>query len=115
MLCFTGNVSDNWNKWIQRFRLFAVASGLDKKDEAIKVSTLLHVAGEDAIDIYNTFEYTNAGDNLKFDTVIQKFEEYCAPRKNITWERHVFNTRTQQRGENIDYLRHRFADESEIM
>ena len=27
---------------------------------------------------------------------------YCNPRKNLTYERHIFNTRNQQAGENID-------------
>ena len=33
---------------------------------------------------------------------MEKFEEYCTPRKNITWERLIFNTRAEQHGENID-------------
>ena len=31
-----------------------------------------------------------------------KFEAYCNPRKNVTLERHLFNTRNQQPGETID-------------
>ena len=33
-----------------------------------------------------------------------KFETYCNPRTNTTWERHIFNTRTQQPGEPIDHF-----------
>ena len=65
-------------------------------------ATLLHVAGEEALEIYNTFTWDNDGDDKKVDTIMAKFEAYCNPRKNVTWERHVFNTRNQQPGETID-------------
>ena len=42
------------------------------------------------------------GDDKKLEKVIVKFEIYCMPRKNVTWERHIFNTRDQQPGETID-------------
>ena len=42
-----------------------------------------------------------AGDEQKVNKILQKFENYCKPRKNITWEQHVFNTWNQQTGEPI--------------
>ena len=33
---------------------------------------------------------------------MKKFEEYCSPRKNITYERHIFNSRNQGDNESID-------------
>ena len=33
---------------------------------------------------------------------MDKFEDYCKPRKNITWERHIFNCQNQKPGETID-------------
>ena len=33
---------------------------------------------------------------------MEEFEKYCNPRKNITYERHVFNTRNQGPSEHID-------------
>ncbi|KAJ8025997.1 hypothetical protein HOLleu_33717 [Holothuria leucospilota] len=42
---------------------------------------------------------------------MEKFEEYYAPQKNITWERHRFNTRNQKPNKTIDqyviYLRNK--------
>ena len=34
--------------------------------------------------------------------LITAFKEYCSPKKNITWERHKFNTRNQGKNESID-------------
>ena len=102
-LGFEGNLSENWRRWLQRFHIFLQASGRDEKSDAVQASTLLHVAGEEAIDIYNTFQWAAAGDDKKMGKIIDKFEAYCNPRKNITWERHVFNTRKQLPSETIDH------------
>ena len=98
-----GNMAENWHKWKQRFELFAAASGLSEKDEKVQVAMLLHVAGPDALEIYNTFSWENGGDETKMTKVIEKFQAYCELRKNITWERHVFNTCNQEVGETIDH------------
>jgi len=47
------------------------------------------VAGTEALEIYNTFTWENDNDEEKVD---EKFDGYCNPRKNVTWERHKFNT-----------------------
>ena len=60
------------------------------------------MAGQDALEVFNTFTWDSNGDDKKLEKVIEKFETYCMPRKNVTWERHIFNTRDQQPGETID-------------
>ena len=42
------------------------------------------------MEVYNTEEETN-----KIEILIKKFERYCTLKKNVTFERHVFNTRNQ--------------------
>ena len=96
------NVSDMWRKWKQRFELFSLASGLSSKDEGIQATTLLHVIGPDALEVYNTFSWENEEDKRKVTKILEKFEAHCIPRRNITWERHVFNTRSQCDGETTD-------------
>ena len=39
---------------------------------------------------------------LIIEAVMKKFEEYCSPRKNITYERYIFNSRNQGDNESID-------------
>ena len=51
-LALQGNLSENWK---QRFELYSAASGLNEKDEKIQSATLLHVIGEEALEVYNTF------------------------------------------------------------
>jgi len=101
-LNFDGNTADNWRRWKQRFEIFSLASGLSGKDAKIQAATFLHVAGTEALKIYNTFTWDSDKDKGKVDKITKKFDEYCNPRKNVTWERHKFNTRNQQVGESID-------------
>jgi hypothetical protein len=60
-----------------------------------------HGAGEDAMEVYNTFVFAEGEEN-KIETLIKTFELYCTPKKNVTFERHVFNTRNQEPSESID-------------
>jgi len=66
------------------------------------LETFLHVAGPEALEVYNTFTWDSDDDQNKVDKIVEKFDQYCNPRKNVTWERHKFNTRNQQPGETID-------------
>ena len=100
-MIFEGNVAENWRRWIQQFRLYLNATGLDKKPQQQQCSCLLTVAGPEALEIFNTFALSDT-DQTKIEVVIIKFEEYCTPKKNVTYERHVFNTRAQGATEGID-------------
>ena len=58
--------------------------------------------GPDALEVYNTFSWEEDGDNQKVAKILEKFEAYSVPQRNITWERHVFNTCSQHDGETIN-------------
>ena len=102
VLSLDGNISENWRRWKQRFNIFSLASGLSGKDTKVQAATFLHVAGPEALEVYNTFTWDDDDDKSKVNKITEKFDQYCNPRKNITWERHKFNTRNQQPGETID-------------
>ena len=101
-LNLSGNLSENWRRFKQQFQIYLIATGIDQKEEKIKASTFLHVIGPEALEIFNTFTFQNQDDKEKLQPIMDKFETYCNPRKNITYERHIFNMRNQQAGENID-------------
>ena len=67
----------------------------------MQCSTLLTVAGKEALEIFNTFGLSDE-DKVKIDVVSKKFEECCTPKKNVTYERHVFYTRAQGANGGID-------------
>lgn len=101
-LSLEGNLKENWRRFSQAFEIYLIASGINEKSEKVKTNTLLHLVGQDAVEIYNTFEFEEAGDKSKLKPVLDKFEQYCNPRKNVIFERHVFNTRCQGASETID-------------
>ncbi|CAL9700809.1 unnamed protein product [Knipowitschia caucasica] len=99
-LCLEGNLAENWRSWVQKFELYLIASGLSEKSQKVQCATFLHVAGDEAIKVYNTMEFE--GDDEDIDELKGKFREYCEPRKNITYIRHLFFTRSQAKSESID-------------
>ena len=58
--------------------------------------------GEEANELYNTFQFVTEEDRIKFDVLKSKFEEYVNPRKNTVFERYRFWEYKQQEGETID-------------
>ena len=57
---------------MQQFRLYLSATGSDKKDEKVQCSILLTVAGEDAVEVFNPFTFTEAEED-KMEPLIAKF------------------------------------------
>lgn len=55
-LIFSGvtNLSEGWRRWSQRFDLYLSASGKVKENEKTQVAILLHLMGEEGIEIYLT-------------------------------------------------------------
>ncbi len=97
-----GNLAENWRRWKQRYELFMTATEASKKSGKIQSSMLLHLIGEDALEVFNTFEFASEEDKEKPAEILKKFDEYCNPKRNLTVERHIFNSRMQHPGESID-------------
>lgn len=96
----TGNLADNWKWFKQRFNIYLAASGAGGEDEKLKAHILLHVMGEDALDIYNSFQLDEA--NLTLAELMTKFEEYFVPSQNLMFERYKFFTHDQKQGVPFD-------------
>ena len=92
--------ADNWKRF-KRARLnYSLAIELGKKSEKVQVATLLTVIGEEAREVFATFaDWENEGDHNRIEPVLQKFADYCHPRKSVPFERYCFNRHVQQPGE----------------
>lgn len=98
-LVFSGNIAENWRKFRQRFELYLEATESEKeRSQKQKAALLLHVAGPEAIEVFDTFGCTTT-EKESYDTLLQKFESYCQPRTNETFERYLFRKRVQADGE----------------
>lgn len=96
------NLEAEWKSFQQKFELFLIASGSEEKPDATRVAMLLNLAGDEALKLYNTFQYDNPENAKNYDTVVGKFRSYCLPRKNVVYERFQFWQLTQQPGESVD-------------
>ena len=61
-LNLNGNLRENWRRWVQRFELFLTASGKVKETEKVQCAILLHLIGDEALEIYNTFTFSESED-----------------------------------------------------
>ena len=52
--------------------------------------------------MYNIFTSNRQSYALNITEVLRKFEEYFSPKKNLTYERYKFHTRSQTMDETID-------------
>lgn len=99
-LDMSGNVSENWKFWIQKFNNYLKATELDKKDEYLQCAQLLQYIGDEGLRVFNTFKFIQS-EKDKIDPLIRKFKEFFQPKKNLTYERYRFINRKQMDGEKI--------------
>ena len=68
-MVWTGNLSENWRVFIQRFRHYISAIGYENKTDKMKTSTLLCLVGTRGMEIFNEFKFEEGHDS-KLDSVI---------------------------------------------
>ena len=79
---YDGNVAEKWKKFRLAWGNYALATELNKKSEPVQVATLLTVIGEDARDVYSTFDWPDEESKSKIGPVLQKIRRLLpAPQK----------------------------------
>ena len=107
------NLSEDWKRWKNELTLFLQATETDSKPGKVQTSILLTCIGPKGRDIYGTFNFDSDADktNLK---VLEKFDGYCQPRKNLTFLRQRLFTCKQVESQRFDdyvtELRQRASD-----
>ena len=96
----SNNVSQSWDIFKQVWSNYEIASGLYEKEQKQKIATFLMMIGQEALQIYNTFTWNNREKTI--ETIIEKFDKYFHPKKNVTFERFKLLTRKQNQTEKID-------------
>ena len=57
------NLAETWRKWEQQFRTYFAAAELDSKPKKTQTAILLHVAGPESQEIYQTFAFDPLGED----------------------------------------------------
>ena len=99
---FSFNKPEQWCRWIRRFERYVVASGLADKGEEAKLNTLIYCMGDEADDILRSFTYADGESDASYETVKGKFDKHFIPKRNVIYERALFNSRRQEPGESVD-------------
>ena len=86
-----------WKRWKRSFEYFLTAKGVTDNDQ--KKALLLHLAGPDAQDIFETLV---VADGNVYKTAIEALDKYFQPKVNIPYERHQFRQLKQEESESVD-------------
>ncbi len=81
---------DEWAKWKKRFKQYRQASNLSTDSELRQVNTLLYCMGDQVEEVLQSTNPTEE-EWKKYDTVLQKFDDYFKVRKNTIYEMAQFN------------------------
>ena len=91
-LCLEGNVAESWKLFRQKWEIYSMLTRLECQRTEYQVALLLHTLGDEGLRVYNSFEL----DNPSIAGGLQRFEEFAVGELNQTYERFVFNKRSQQ-------------------
>lgn len=93
-----GNVGPRWMKWLSRFERLLIA--LDIDNPLRKRALLLHYAGTDVDEIFDTLAETGEQDN--YDAAVQALNAYFSPKVNTAYELYNFRQAKQADNETLD-------------
>ena len=100
------NAGNNWLTFKQMWQNYEIATGLKTEDEAKRRASLLMIIGEEALQIYNSFQWEAKEDGTEeektTEKIIKKFDKYFIPKRNITFERFKLMSRKQKVNETTD-------------
>ncbi|GLV46158.1 hypothetical protein CBL_02874 [Carabus blaptoides fortunei] len=81
--------STSWKKWLQQFEWYTTAIQLNNKPAEVQAATFMALISLDAIEIYNSFNLSDADKN-NLHIIKDRFKEYFAPKTNISSEGYIF-------------------------
>ena len=98
----SGNIAENWKLFHQRWENHVILSGLDERSDRFQVATFLSLIDDDALKVYNGFQFGTPERDRSVSEIIPQFERYSIGETNETYERFVFNNRQQNKGETFE-------------
>ncbi|KAI4897681.1 hypothetical protein NFI96_029695 [Prochilodus magdalenae] len=96
-----GDVFNNWMFFRAQWDNYEIATGLDKKDNNIRLATLLSVMGKEC---HQLQRHLHMPDERRADpkNVLDALQKHFEPTRNVIYERFVFNNCKQSQNETTD-------------
>ena len=80
------NILEKWKIFKQRWQTYAVLSNLESQPAEVQVALFLHVLADDALKVYNGFQFDTDESHRKVSEIIDKFEAFAVGEVNETYE-----------------------------
>jgi len=95
-----GEVTTNWAVFKEAWEDYSEAAELSEKSEAIQAATLRTMMGQDC---KNILKRLVEGDDLKKTSkIMEALNAHFVPKRNVVYERYIFNMAIQQTSETSD-------------
>ena len=97
----TSSLSTRWVKWLKSLNFYLLATNITNAER--KKAMLLYLAGSDTQELYDTL--TAYDDETKmnvYEVLVSRLNAYFSPKRNNTYERHIFRQISQKEGESLD-------------
>ena len=90
-LCLAGsNANECWQTFKQQFNMYLLATGATAKSEAEKITLVITLGGAELLTIFNSFIEGEHVPTVK--VVLERFDNYFAPRTNELIDRYKFRS-----------------------
>ena len=93
-LCLAGsNAKESWQTFKQQFNMYLLATEATAKSEAEKIALVITLGGAELLTIFNSFDYEIEGEHIPaVKVVLDRFDNYFAPRTNELIDRYKFRS-----------------------
>ena len=96
-----GDLVNNWEFFKQQWQDYEVATGLDKQEQKIRLATLRSAMGKDCLQIFLNLKLSSE-QQQDMNECIEALEAYFKPKRNVVYERYLFNMCQQNPDEPVD-------------
>ena len=91
----------NWELFLHQYEDYEISTSLDKKDQKIHLATPHSVMGREFMQIFMNLKLSD-DERKVVNTCIAALQAHFKPKRNVVYERYVFNLCSQNSDESID-------------
>lgn len=107
------SLSIRWSKWLKTLELYLLATNVTNAER--KCATLLYLAGPDTQEVYETLTALENEDGKDaFEICVGRLSAYFTPKRNKTYERHIFRNIVQMESETVDQFCTRLKSQAQF-
>ena len=111
-MVLTGDWNTNWDNFRDEFEDYALATGLHEKANEVQAATLRSLMGSECRHIYRHNLTLTARQQCDAKAILDAFENYFKPARNVIYERFVFGSCKQEEGESVHNFVTRLREKS---